>query len=137
MNTIVVKSTLLETKRLGGWISQLCKERGIRPPEVVFALQVAIEEMTVNIVQHGYRSESGDISISLGFCPGEVVVVIEDVAPAYDPLQTPTPDLTLPVDQREPGGLGVHLVRQLMDVVEYRHIHGKNVVTLRKRVMCD
>jgi serine/threonine-protein kinase RsbW len=62
-----------------------------------------------------------------------VQLCVEDSAPPFNPLLAPEPDLTLPLDQRVPGGLGVHLVRKMMDHLAYQRAGGKNKLSMLKR----
>ena len=65
---------------------------------------------------------------------GEVLLCVEDSGPPFNPLQAPPPDLTLPMTERQPGGLGIHLVKQMMDRLDYGRAGAKNRLTLRKRL---
>jgi anti-sigma regulatory factor (Ser/Thr protein kinase) len=62
-----------------------------------------------------------------------VEVQIEDAAPPFDPLSLPEPDLTVDLEERQVGGLGIFLIRQVMDEIVYRHENGKNILVLVKR----
>jgi anti-sigma regulatory factor (Ser/Thr protein kinase) len=80
---------------------------------------------------HGYSGKPGDIEISLAQEDDQVKVVYLDSAPAFDPTTIPTPDLTLALEDRPIGGMGIHLVRETMDRFQYeRTPDGKNKVTL-------
>ena len=99
------------------------------------AVTLAVEEIVTNIITHGYRGEPNEsISIDLDLAPEELMILIEDTAPAYNPLLAPRPDVESPLAERKPGGLGVYLSRQLMDGLEYRRLDGKNQLTIRKRL---
>jgi anti-sigma regulatory factor (Ser/Thr protein kinase) len=65
---------------------------------------------------------------------GEAVIRVEDSAPAFNPLQAAAPNLNLPLELKQPGGLGIHLVRKVMDALDYEFIGDKNRLTLRKRL---
>jgi anti-sigma regulatory factor (Ser/Thr protein kinase) len=64
----------------------------------------------------------------------EFVARIEDDGVEFNPTEHPIPDLDAPLEERKVGGLGIHLVRQIMTSVEYQRVAGKNVVTLRKKL---
>lgn len=94
-----------------------------------------MEEAFTNVVRHGYPAEGGhEISIRLELAGGVVTFVIEDDARAFDPLQAPLNDLDAPLDERQPGGLGIHLIRTLMDEVAYQRTGGHNVLTMKKKL---
>jgi serine/threonine-protein kinase RsbW len=94
-------------------------------------LQVALDEILSNIIRHarpGLMASGIDIAIDrLG---DAVEMIVTDDGPAFDPLQLPEPDVTAPLENRRPGGLGVHLVRKLMDRVEYVRTEGRNRLTM-------
>ena len=64
----------------------------------------------------------------------ELTIRVEDDGRAFDPLQAPPPDLDLPLEERPVGGLGIHIVRSVMDAVEYQRRGGRNVLTMRKTI---
>ena len=104
-------------------------------PRAILELQVVLDEIVVNITRHGYGGESGKpINVELLLTTGMLEVRIEDEAAPFDPLTVPEPDLSRPAEQRPPGGLGVYLIRRLMDDVHYERKNDKNLLLLRKRV---
>lgn len=99
-------------------------------------MYVAIEELVSNVMRHGGRPGIRPrVTVSAALTPGELRVTVADNAPAFDPLTAPLPDLTAPIDERDVGGLGLHLVKALMDSVRYRRQYGRNHVKLRKRLL--
>ncbi len=103
-------------------------------PRVALELQVVLDEIIVNITRHGYHGETGrPIVVELKLDPGLVTVRIEDQAEPFDPLQLPKPDLS-PPPEAQTGGLGVYLVRKLMDEVEYERVGERNCLMLRKKL---
>jgi anti-sigma regulatory factor (Ser/Thr protein kinase) len=104
--------------------------RGVRD-----AFGVALEEMILNVITHGYQGrDDRPIAVDITIEKGEVVVAIDDWAPPFDPLATPTPDISLPLAQRKTGGLGTHLTRGLMDRIEYQRCEDRNRLVLMKRL---
>jgi anti-sigma regulatory factor (Ser/Thr protein kinase) len=105
------------------------------PPHVVNALNVALDEAVSNAINHGYDDGArGEIAVRLRHRPGSVLVEIEDDGRPFDPLQTPPPDLTSPLAERPIGGLGVHLIRNLMDEVTYARHDGRNILKMVKNL---
>ena len=93
----------------------------------------AVDESAANIITHGYRSGPGTIDIEITRKDAWLIVCLRDRAPLFDPTRVPAPDLTLPLDLRPLGGMGVYLTRKLMDEVAYRVTsEGGNELTLRK-----
>jgi serine/threonine-protein kinase RsbW len=99
-------------------------------PDVV----LAVDEAATNIILHGYQGQEGIIEIEVEQEGDALVVRLRDEAVPFDPTSVPLPDLTVPLEQRAPGGLGIYLIRQVMDEVAYRITsQGGNELTLVKR----
>jgi serine/threonine-protein kinase RsbW len=95
----------------------------------------AVDESATNIIVHGYRGRMGHIEIEVTQEGCALVVRLRDQAPLFDPTQAPPPDLTLPLERRRVGGLGIHLTRQFTDSMTFRTTsEGGNELTLRKKV---
>jgi len=102
------------------------------PTEVIYNVCLAVEEVLTNTIKFGYPDAlPHEIAVNLTLAPGEVILVIEDDARAFDPQTAPKPDLTLPVEQRPIGGLGLHLVRSLSSRMTYRRQNDKNILEVR------
>jgi anti-sigma regulatory factor (Ser/Thr protein kinase) len=101
--------------------------------EAIWPLQVALDEVLSNVVRHGFGGEGADRTVRLDFARREdqLEVLVEDDAPAFDPLQAPEPDTDAPLETRKIGGLGVVLARRLVDRIDYERREGKNRVRLR------
>ncbi|GMV90074.1 MAG: histidine kinase [Chthonomonas sp.] len=100
------------------------------------ALVLALDEAATNAIVHGYADQPGDIELRIEFEGDEVVATLLDDAPTHNPLNAPEPDLSLPLEQRPIGGLGVYLVKTLTDHQEHRSRgESGNALTLRKRRM--
>ena len=104
-------------------------------PERVWPFQVALDEALSNIVRYGHRDGGPPrIELSLVLRDGQLEMVVEDDADPFDPLKAPPPDTKAPLEERRPGGLGIALVRELMDVVEYARVGDRNRLRLGRRV---
>lgn len=98
---------------------------------------VALDEILSNIVQYGYAGQesSSRIEIQLRHEGEALEMIILDDAPPFNPLAAEAPDTSLSVEERPVGGLGIEIVRRLMDVIEYqRGKDGRNRLTLRRRL---
>jgi anti-sigma regulatory factor (Ser/Thr protein kinase) len=97
-------------------------------------MTIAAEEVFVNIARYAYDRRSGGatVRISVG---DDILVEFEDSGKPYNPIDRSDPDIAADVESREVGGLGVFMVKKLMDSVEYRREKGKNVLTLRKSLV--
>lgn len=108
------------------------------PAAVAFAVRLCLEELIVNVITHGLRNDpSHVIRVRLATLPAGdwLEVRLKDDAPAFDPFtRAPPPNLTLGVDERSVGGLGVHFVMRTMDECRWQYVDGGNLVVLRKRL---
>lgn len=101
---------------------------------VAWPLRVALDEILSNIVRHARPGPEGRvIEVTFALVDGGVEIAISDDGPEFDPLQVPEPDVTAPLEVRRPGGLGVHLVKRLMDRVEYTRADGRNRLVMTWR----
>lgn len=97
-------------------------------------LELAVEEVLVNILKHAYGGGPGEVQVSCRItAEGAVEVEFADQGPPFDPLSRPEPDLAATVDERPIGGLGVHLAKTLTDQMTYRREDGSNILTLLKK----
>lgn len=99
----------------------------------ILEVQLAVEEACNNIIRHGYRGSEGDIRVAVDFVAGSLKVTIEDDAPQFDPTYFDKPDFTADLEKRPVGGLGIHLIRSMVDEMKYELQDGKNRLILAKR----
>ncbi len=106
------------------------------PLRISTQLAVAVEEIFVNIANYAYGDGEGQVTVRMTFLEDPLLVAITfmDEGRPYDPTKRPDPDITLSVDERGIGGLGIYIVKQSMDEVAYRYEDGKNVLTIKKRL---
>jgi len=99
----------------------------------VFAVQMAVDEAVTNIITHGYAGQAdGNVDISCWKRGDDLVIEIRDWGRPFDPDEIPEPDLHTPLEDRREGGLGIFLMRRMMDRVEFAHIDGENVLTMAR-----
>lgn len=120
-----------ELEKLSADIGEILKEEKFSP-EFILNVQLALEEIIVNIARHGYCKEAGLIGIRFETSPEGMSIEISDSAPKFNPLMMPEPDVEADLDEREIGGLGIFLVRKVMDSVSYRYENQKNILLLKK-----
>jgi len=101
--------------------------------EIILDTQLAVEEAITNIIKHGYKKPGGEIIVSSRISPERIEVQIMDTAPRFNPLSVPEPELDSTIEDRNIGGLGIFLIRQVMDEVSYRYEDGKNILSLTKK----
>jgi serine/threonine-protein kinase RsbW len=104
-------------------------------PGFIYNICLAVDEAVTNIIVHGYRGKPGYIEVSLQAEGGAIAIYLRDRAPMFDPTQLEVPDISLPLGERKPGGLGVYLMRSSVDKVEYRRLkNGVNELKLVKQI---
>jgi anti-sigma regulatory factor (Ser/Thr protein kinase) len=130
---------LSELERLRAAVADFCEHQQL-PAELVFLVDLVSDEWFSNLLRHGYAPEALPAA-AIGFClrlePGRAVLELRDNAPPFDPLQAPEPDLDLPLADKPIGGLGIHLIRNLMDTVAYRREDGCNLLIVSKNLPPD
>lgn len=99
----------------------------------ILEMQLALEEACNNIVRHGYKGVEGDIQIVIDIEADQLSLAIEDSALRFDPVQFNKPELTDDIEQRPIGGLGIHLIKSLVDEMKYEFQNGKNRLILIKK----
>lgn len=105
------------------------------PQQAVQAAHVALDEVLSNTVRAGWADgATGEIQVSFRILEGLLEVVISDDARPFNPLEREDPDLSAPLLERPIGGLGIYLVKRLMDVVEYERAGDRNRLRLGKRI---
>lgn len=96
-------------------------------------LQLVLEEVVVNVISYAYPGETDkDIFVEIGWNGGCMEITVIDSGIPFNPLEKEDPDLTLSVEERPIGGLGIYLVKQLMTDVHYIRREGKNILTMIK-----
>lgn len=99
-----------------------------------FKIRLSIEEAVENIVRYAYERGDGWIEASTNNDGKSLEIVLKDAGKPFDPLDRPDPDLTLSVEERQIGGLGIYLCKQLMDGISYSYKDGCNILTMTKNV---
>ena len=101
-------------------------------PGVSMKAMIAFDEIISNVLNHGSEGGFPEVVVRISSRDGELQCEIEDNGVAFDPLEMPAPDTTQSVEDRPIGGLGIHLVRELMDRVEYARIDDRNRLRFAK-----
>jgi serine/threonine-protein kinase RsbW len=102
-------------------------------PDAIADMIQAVEEAAANVIVHGYRGQPGEIEVETSSEQTALVVRLRDHAFAFDPTRAPPPDLTLPLETRRLGGLGIHLMRHFTDSMTHRVTpDGGNELTFKR-----
>lgn len=106
------------------------------PATAVWPFYVALDELLSNTIRCGYAEPPGQrrIEVQVHLHDGVLEMSITDDAAPFNPLEAPEPDTTQALQERSIGGLGIHIVKGLMNHIEYERKEGRNVLVLRKRL---
>lgn len=125
---------VMEVPRLTDFINDVCQSLGIEEI-LTMQLTLAVEEAAVNVMNYAYEPGTvGTVDLDAEAGNGELKIIISDSGVAFDPTQKAEADITLTAEERPIGGLGIFLVRQIMDDVSYRRQDGRNILTLTKKL---
>lgn len=110
-------------------------EQNEAPPDAVFAANLAVEELVTNIIKYGYDDEDAhEIAVKLSIQGNVLEIRISDDGHEFNPFSMPEPDTSLPAEERNIGGLGIHFVRNMLDSYMHSWHEGQNVVTVTKKL---
>ena len=131
---ITLPNDVQEVPQLNVFVDEVCEQVDF-DMSTTLKLNLAIEEAVVNVMNYAYPAgEEGDVDIEAMINDEYLVFVISDSGTPFDPTAKAEVDTTLSAEERGIGGLGIHLIRQIMDTINYERVEGKNVLTLRKKL---
>jgi serine/threonine-protein kinase RsbW len=132
--SMVLTNALSEIPRAAERVEAFCRAHCI-PARIVHRFQLALEEVLANAIAYAFSdADRHQIAVSIEFREGILTATVSDDGAPFDPLTQPPPDVHAAVEDRKVGGLGIHLLRSLMEAVEYRRADGRNHLTFRIHV---
>ena len=132
--SIILTNDISEINKLSEFVEEIGNELSLAP-DVVFNLNLVLEEAVVNIINYAYpKEEHQSIYLSATLHEGSIILVLTDTGVEFDPTMAPEADITLSAEERPIGGLGIFLIRQIMNEVRYDRIDDKNVLTMEKKL---
>ena len=131
---ICVTSQLTKLEQISEFVADRALLAGMSEDQA-FAVQMAVDEACTNTIEHAYEGrEEGEVHVCCYVEEEDFVVRITDHGKPFDPSSIPEPDISVLLEERQVGGLGIYLMKKLMDSVEFRFDQALgNMVTLRKR----
>jgi len=102
-------------------------------PDMCDVIDVVVEEIFVNIANYAYEPDTGDVTLSVS-AADKVEIKFEDNGKPYNPIESADPNLDVDISQREIGGLGIYLVKKMVDSIEYSRVDDKNVLIIKKNL---
>ena len=135
MNQIKVDAAVEQLAAVLEFVHQQFAEDSCSP-RWLMQLDLALEELFVNIANYAYAPETGTATISAGMLPDAqtLEVTLIDSGTPYDPLARKDPNVNIPLQDRVPGGLGIFLAKKNTDALQYAYRDGCNVLTFRKKL---
>lgn len=134
MNELDVEATIDNLDTVTGFVNRALEEFDC-PMKTQMQIELAVEEIYVNIANYAYSPEVGraKVRVEVDDDPLKVSITFIDHGTPYDPLAKEDPDVTLSAQERQIGGLGIFLTKQTMDDVEYEYKDGQNILTIKKK----
>ena len=133
MKSLEIEASVQNLNQVLEFLEEQLFEAGC-PMKTVMQLQLAAEEIFVNIASYAYGPGTGTAGIQVEFekAPRAVKVTFTDAGVPYDPLAKEDPDVTLSAAEREIGGLGIFITKKSVDDISYQNRDGKNILTIKK-----
>ena len=134
-NTLTIRAAAENLETVQTFVDE-CLEAVGCPMKAQMQIDVAVEEIFVNIASYAYAPGTGDATVCVELAEDGRAVTISftDRGKAYDPLSRDDPDISLPAEQRDVGGLGILMTKKLMDELSYEYTDGQNVLTMKKKL---
>lgn len=119
------------------FIAECCEQNNI-PENIVFDLKLAVDEACTNIIEHGYKGmDPGSVILSFRIANDRILVQITDFGHAFEPEESPLPDLEEALEGGEMGGIGLYLIYQTMDNIDYQSTIDGNTLTFTKFLLAE
>ena len=124
-----------EISRLAALAERFGQAQQLSDDEVM-AINLVLDEVVTNVIDYGFEGFDGkpEIRLTMTIEGDQLTIQVDDNGRAFDPLQAAAPDLDLPLEDRPVGGLGIHIVRSVMNTVEYDRRGGRNLLTMHKTI---
>jgi len=133
---IVIRNDMAELATLRDGLERIGAELGV-PGKPLMQLQVALDEIASNVIKYGWPDGGNHkLCVRISGQQDRIEVEIVDDGREFDPRQAP-PSEPQPAGRRQPGGLGIHLIKQLVDRLEYKRVGGRNRTVMTKQYVSD
>ena len=131
---ISIKNRMEELARVNLFIEEICEELGL-DMELQMNLNLVIEEMVVNVISYAYpEGTEANIELKAESNGKELTFVLSDRGREFDPTLSESPDMNVNPAERELGGMGIYIVKNIMNEVTYQRLEGKNLLTMKKDI---
>ena len=132
---LTLKNDVKELDTLADFLEQLGEEWSLAP-NITMAVNLSLEEAVSNIIFYAWDdSKEHLIDLKIQYCEKSLILLLSDDGKPFNPLMREDPDINLPIEERPIGGLGIHLIKKLMDGVSYERRENRNLMTLIKNLL--
>jgi len=122
---------------MGAVVTDFCARNSLSE-DLRYQLTLVLDELMTNTISYGFAEDAEhSIDLTLSLHSESITVEVEDDGAAFDPFDADPPDLESPLDDRRIGGLGLHIVKTIMDTIEYRRADGRNILVMSKKLATD
>lgn len=128
---LALDATMADIPAILSFVETACLDAAV-DPALLFDLQLAVEEACSNVIEHAYHGQGGLLRVRFETANSDVVITLQDQGRAFDPDRVAAPNTTQPLSKRPVGGLGLHLMRSLMDEVRFAFAAGRNTLVMIK-----
>ncbi|NCF27045.1 MAG: ATP-binding protein [Gammaproteobacteria bacterium] len=130
--TVRIENDLSEIPKVDEKLDEFAEQFGL-PPAIAATFHIIFDDLLNNVISYGFTDERRHfIDVSLELTANSLIVSIADDGVPFNPLAEATPDTHLSIEDRQIGGLGIHLVINMVDDISYKRTADKNVLTLTK-----
>ena len=131
---IRIANDLAEISHLYEFIEELGEELKLSS-ETTMNINLALEEAVANIIMYAYpEGEQHEILLKVTSCPQQLIFLLTDRGQLFDPTQVPDAEINLPIEERAIGGLGIFLIRSIMNEVSYQRLDDENLLIMKKNL---
>jgi anti-sigma regulatory factor (Ser/Thr protein kinase) len=130
--SLVMTNRIEEIERMAAFLEELSQEYDLSV-EHSFNIHLAVEEAVTNVIMYAYpQDEKHEFALTVQKIEDSLIFKVIDSGKEFDPTLQPEADVTLSLEERPVGGLGIFLIRRVMQSVEYQRVDGKNILTMVK-----
>ena len=131
---IRITNELDEITALAIFVEEFCSDLAL-PAETTMHINLALEEAVSNVIMHAYPlEEHHEIRLKASLTDNQLIFLLTDKGLSFDPTNAPDADITIPIEERAIGGLGIFLIRSIMNEVSYQRLDGENRLTMKKYI---
>lgn len=132
--TFIIRNEVEELNRVVAFLEQLAEEWQL-PANTIHSIHLVLEEALSNVILYAYeKGSTHEIRIDVNYTDHQLGITITDTGRPFDPTQQKEPDIHLPAEERPIGGLGIFLIRKIMDEVSYQRSGQENILRMTKKI---